>query len=204
MDIKLQLHAEGVDNIGDNVNNTDNTENTENSDGTILGGADNTEQSQSPEGAPEQYDFTPSLPEDAELDEETAREFGEICRKLNLTNEQANKLAAYGYQYAGKGLDAYMAQRDAEINGWGEAAKKELGTEFDSQVNLAAIGLEAVEKSVPGIRQALNETGAGNRIEIIRAMAMLGRLVQEDPGHDGEGNNVVAKTLYDNRDFSKY
>ena len=49
-------------------------------------------------------------------------------------------------------------------------------------MSTAGAGIEAVEKAVPGIRQALNETGAGNRIEVIRAFEMLGKLVQADPG----------------------
>jgi hypothetical protein len=49
-------------------------------------------------------------------------------------------------------------------------------------MSTAGAGIEAVEKVAPGIRQALNETGAGNRIEVIKAFEMLGQLVQADPG----------------------
>lgn len=157
-----------------------------------------------PAGAPESYDFTPSLSEGMELDEEVAKEFGDICRELNLTNEQANKLAAYGYGYAAKGIEGYVAQRNAEVSEWGETAKKELGADFDKVVNVAAIGVETLEKTVPGIKAALNETGAGNRIEIIRAMEMLGRLVQEDTARDVGGENQNVKSMYPARDFSKY
>jgi hypothetical protein len=65
----------------------------------------------------------------------------------------------------------------------------------------AGAGIEAVEKVVPNIRQALNETGAGNRIEIIRAMEMLGQLVQADPGKTINAGtpavNQASKTWYD-------
>lgn len=172
-------------------------------EGTVLG---NVHSESAPEGAPESYDFTGSLPEGMELDEKEATDFGALCRELNLTNEQANKLATYGFGYAQRGFDAYNEQRDAEINGWGDEAKKELGSKYNETLSLAGVGIEAVEKTVPGIREALNVTGAGNRIEFIRAFAMLGKLVQEDPGRDGgakaAGNNSLA-AFYDKSDFTK-
>ena len=59
---------------------------------------------------------------------------------------------------------------------------------------------------MPGIREALNVTGAGNRIEFIHAFAMLGKLVQEDPGKGNAGNAVkdIFAQRYPNTDFSKY
>lgn len=172
-------------------------------EGTVLG---NAHAESAPEGAPESYDFTGSLPEGMELDEKEATDFGALCRELNLTNEQANKLAAYGFGYAQRGFDAYSAQRETEISGWADEAKKDLGTEYDSTVHLAAVGVEALEKTCPGIRDALNTTGAGNRVEFIRAFAMLGKLVQEDPGKGnlGKAAGDVFAQRYPNTDFSKY
>ena len=59
---------------------------------------------------------------------------------------------------------------------------------------------------MPGIREALNVTGAGNRIEFIRAFELLGKLVQEDPGKGNAGNAVkdIFAQRYPNTDFSKY
>jgi hypothetical protein len=57
-----------------------------------------------------------------------------------------------------------------------------MGADFEKTMTTAGAGIEDVEKVVPGIRKALNETGAGNRIEVIRAFEMLGQLVQADPG----------------------
>lgn len=45
------------------------------------------------------YDFTGSLPEGYELDENTSNAFGDICRGMNLNNDQANQLAAYGFKW---------------------------------------------------------------------------------------------------------
>jgi hypothetical protein len=78
-----------------------------------------------------------------------------------------------------------------------------MGANFDSIMSTAGAGIEAVEKVVPGIRQALNETGAGNRIEVIKAFEMLGQLVQADPGKMVNAGGTVdqpkgATTWYPN------
>lgn len=150
-------------------------------------------------GAPETYDFKGSLPEGAELDEETAKEFGDVCRSMNLTNQQANDMAKYGYQYAQKVMQAYADQREAEINSWAEDTKKTLGADFQKTMDRYGAGLAYMEKTVPNIRQVLNETGAGNRIEIVRAISMLGRLISEDPGMGGNAAGVHTQgSLYPN------
>ena len=152
---------------------------------TMLGGngttAEQTPQ-ETPAGAPEQYDFKATIPEGVEMDEAITKEYSEIARGMNLTNEQANQVAAFGIKYGQQIADAVRSQYNAEVKAWGEAAKAEMGAKFESTMSTAGAGIEAVEKVVPGIRKALNETGAGNRIEIIRAFEMLGQLVQADPG----------------------
>lgn len=179
----------------DNAKDTSTTQNPE--PGTIAGAAGETKP-----GAPESYDFKSSLPEGAELDETTAKEFGDICRGMKLTNDQANELAKYGYNYAQNIAQAMEDARTQQVEQWGEAAKKELGTSFDSTVSLCGQGIEAIEKEVPGIRQALNETGAGNRIEVIRALAMLGKMVQEDRGPGGTPSVGKTDNMYPNTDWN--
>ena len=107
--------------------------------GTLLGGND---KPAAPSGAPDQYDYTAAIPEGMQVDQQLADGFSVIAREMNLTNDQANKIAAYGIQY----------------------------------------GQQVAQKQVPGIRKALNETGAGNRIEVIKVMRLMGELVQSDPG----------------------
>ena len=147
--------------------------------GTLLGGND---KPAAPAGAPDQYDYTAAIPEGMQVDQQLADGFSVIAREMNLTNDQANKIAAYGIQYGQQVAQAMQQQLDAEVAGWGEAAKKELGADFDKTMQLCGAALEAVEKQVPGIRKALNETGAGNRIEVIKVMRLMGELVQSDPG----------------------
>jgi hypothetical protein len=131
---------------------------------------------------PEAYDFKASIPEGVEMDEALTKDFSEIARSMNLTNEQANTMAQFGFKYGEQIANAVREQYSAEVTKWGEAAKAEMGANFEKVMSTAGAGIEAVEKVVPGIRQALNETGAGNRIEVIKAFEMLGQLVQADPG----------------------
>ena len=153
---------------------------------TILGGngtATQTEEAKptTPE-VPEAYDFKASIPEGVEVDETLTKDFSEVARSMNLTNEQANQMAQFGFKYGQQIAETVKAQYAAEVTKWGEAAKAEMGANFDSIMSVAGAGIEAVEKTVPGIRQALNETGAGNRIEVIKAFEIMGRLVMADPG----------------------
>ena len=169
--------------------------------GTMLGGQPQ-QQQPAPTGAPEAYDFKATIPEGVDLDETITKEFSEIARGMNLTNEQANQMAAYGIKYAQQAVEAVRNEYNAQVTQWGEAAKAEMGANFDSVMTKAGAGIEAVEKMVPGIRQALNETGAGNRIEVIRAFEMLGGLVQADPGKlvnvTGTGATKEDETWYPN------
>ena len=158
--------------------------------------------------APEKYDFAEAL-KGMELDEEEANAFSELAREMNLTNEQANKMATYGFDFASKVLGAVEAQRNAEIEGWGAAAKQTLGADFDKTVQLCGAGVEALEKTMPGIREALNLTGAGNRVEIIQAFAELGKYLQQDPGKGTDGQHMGADksdpaSRYPNTQWDKY
>lgn len=159
---------------------------------------------QNPQGAPEVYDFTSALPEGETLDEAISQKFGEICKGMNLTNEQANQMAVYGFEY-GKGLIQQMNDmREAQYDKWQEETRKELGADFEKTMNEYGAGLQHLEKTCPGIRKLLSETGVGDRIEIVRAISELGRLVSEDGGVGG-GNPQGGKTsMYPNTNFNNY
>lgn len=169
--------------------------------GTLAGGSGTTPQA----GAPEAYDFSQSLPDGATLDETVSREFGDICRGMNLTNEQANQMAQYGYQFANKVMEQKEAQRAETIKSWGDDARRQLGNTFDSTMAECGAGVQFIERSVPNIRQILNKTGAGNRIEFIRVFSALGRAISEDHGTTaGSGSHAKNDNPYPNTDFSKY
>lgn len=169
----------------------------QNTQGTIAGGAGHTPEA----GAPEAYDFKGSLPDGAELDETVAKEFGDLCKNMNLTNDQANEMAKYGYSYAQNIAQAMQDAHTKEMEQWGEDAKKTLGANFDSTVQLVGTAVETLEKTIPGIRQVLNETGAGNRVEVLQALAMFGKMVQEDHGPEGKATAGNTDNMYPNTNW---
>ncbi len=197
--------AEDVAAVNDNTNEPQPEVTPADPAETMLGGngttAEQTPQ-ETPAGAPEQYDFKATIPEGTDMDEAITKEYSDIARSMNLTNEQANQIAGFGIKYAQQVADAVKGQYNAEVKAWGEQAKTEMGADIEKVMTTAGAGIEAVEKVVPGIRKALNETGAGNRIEVIRAFEMLGQLVQADPGKmvNAGGNMEQAKpqTWYPN------
>ena len=162
--------------------------------GTILGGKEE-------EAA---WDFSGFVPEGMEYDEGAASAFTAVAKEAGLTGEQAQKMAAYGMKYAQEGMNAIARAWADQVNGWGSTAKTELGAAFDSTVQKAGTALEALEKVSPGIRKALDETGAGNRVELIRVFAAIGELVGEDNFRGFGAMAANQSSHYDKTDFSKY
>ena len=152
---------------------------------------------------PDTYDFKGIIPDGMEYDEASAKAFGDIAKSCGLTQEQASKVAGYGVQYMQKGVEAAMTAVAQRQQQWGDQARTQLGNQFDATVSKAATGIDALSTKIPGIREALNETGAGNRIEMIQLMAAVGDLVGEDNGHNGTTGGQ-EKSIYPNTDFSLY
>lgn len=168
---------------------------------TILGSQGNMEPKTGAD-LPATYDFSGVVPEGLEYDAERAGQFGAMARECGLSQEQASKLASYGMQYMQAGQQAVADGIRQTMDGWAQEARQQLGGQFDDVTAKAAVGLNAAERKIPGLRQMMNLTGAGNRVEMIQLMAEFGKLVGEDPGHMGEGAH--EKTLYPNTDFSRY
>lgn len=163
---------------------------------TILGG-------KSTPNVPDAYDFKGIVPEGMTYDEQSAAAFGEIAKKVGLSQEQASTVAAYGMQYMQQGVDAAMKAVQDTQAGWAQEARDTLGGQFDAVVAKAAAGRDALAVKVPGLTQMLNETGAGNRIEMIRLMAAVGELIGEDGGLRG-AQAGAEKSIYPNTDFKRY
>ena len=104
-------------------------------------------------------------------------------------------------------MSAYETQKQealkAQYDGYAENAKKVLGNEFDATVSKAAAGVEAVEKTIPNIREILAENGLGNRVEVIQLFAHIAGMASEDNNAgNGQGGSTYiseeerAKMLY--------
>nr|DAM13932.1 MAG TPA: putative protease [Caudoviricetes sp.] len=178
-------------------------ENTEPT-GTLAGSAG--EQKEETPTAPEAYDFTQSLPEGMELDQQAANEFSDIARGMNLTNDQANQLAKYGMSYAQNMAKAIAQQQIEEQQAWADETKKALGAKYNEEISYVGTALNKLEPLVPGLRQALNIGGIGNRIEIVKALAQVGRMVSEDSGHAATDTSAgeAHSTRYPNTNFNSY
>nr|DAU04965.1 MAG TPA: putative protease [Caudoviricetes sp.] len=163
---------------------------------TILGG-------KSTPNVPDAYDFKSIVPEGMTYDEQSAAAFGDVAKKAGLSQEQAAAIASYGMQYMQQGVDAAMKAVQDTQAGWAEDARTQLGGEFDATVAKAAAARDVLAAKVPGFTAMLNETGAGNRIEMIRFMAAIGDLIGEDGGLRG-AQAGAEKSIYPNTDFKKY
>ena len=152
------------------------------------------------------YDFSGSIPEGFTADAKATEEFSEIAHGLNLNNDQANQLAAYGMQYAQRTMDAMQAAQEAQYQAWADESREKLGANFDKTVALAGTAIEKLEPAIPNIRQVLNQNGMGNRIEVIQLLAKFGEMVSEDTGNAlsaKSGSDPIANR-YGNTDFSRY
>lgn len=161
-----------------------------------------------PEKAPEAYDFTGSLPEGYSLDEPTAQGFGNVCREMNLTNEQANTMAKFGFDFIGQIQAAQEAQALQQSKDWATQTRTELGANFEKTVSLAGAGIERLEREIPELRSILNENGLGNRLPIVKLFARIGEMVSEDQGGTLSNRSNMEATgyqaLYPNTDFKRY
>lgn len=160
-----------------------------NPSGTLLSGAGKAT------GAPDTYDFTASLPEGMELDQDTADSFGELARGMNLTNDQANELAKFGYDWAGKVGEAYQKAQQEEANANAAAAMKELGKDFEPTVARAGVLMNYLERQIPGIRDSFAGSAVFSSLPMLKAFALLGDLISEDGGIK---TNTAAATKEDN------
>lgn len=163
---------------------------------TILGG-------KSTPNVPDAYDFKSIVPDGMTYDEQSAAAFGDVAKKAGLSQEQATMVASYGMQYMQQGVDAAMKAVQDTQAGWADEARTQLGGEFDATVAKAAAARDVLAAKVPGFIAMLNETGAGNRIEMIRFMAAIGDLIGEDGGLRS-AQAGAEKSIYPNTDFKKY
>ena len=175
--------------------------------GTILGGSGgdtNTDQNTEP-AEPTVYDFTQAF-EGGEVDQTIADEFSKMLNGVGATQEQAVELAKFGSKYATDLVSAYETQKqqalDEQYKGYAETAKETLGVKFDETVSQAAAGVEAVEKTIPNIREILAENGLGNRLEVIQLFAHIANMASEDnnAGNRSPANNqsdeAIRRNMY--------
>lgn len=153
------------------------------------------------------------MPEGYELSADEQGRFVDVIKGMNLSNDQARALAKYGTEYASRVVQGVEQLRAQEIAKWGDEAKTALGADLGKVQGLCDTACRKLEAMYPGlnVREALEITGAGNQIAIVRAFAKLGELLGEDPGmtaqNGAQGLNAaqgIAANMYPKTDWSRY
>ena len=185
------------DNTTSADSSTPTTDNDTNTQETILGGGTDTSSNQEPPAEPTVYDFTKAF-DSGEVDQTIAADFSKLLNSVGATQDQAVEMAKFGNQYATNLVTAYENQKQEALNaqykGYADNAREVLGNKFDATVSQAAAGVEAVEKTIPNIREILAENGLGNRVEVIQLFAHIASMASED---NNAGNNRPANNQSD-------
>jgi len=197
---------------------TTNTENTQQQAETVADQQDSDESSvesetseqETPEGAPEKYEFNDKVADAPEvLDPDVLTAFGEVAKELDLPQEAAQKVL----DKVAPVIQARQAEQveKARVE-WAEDSKSddEFGGEtFDANLEVAKSALDAFGTST--FKQLLSESGLGNHPEVIRFMYRAGKAISEDSyvgnsqGASAKGNGIpkdfngIANALYSNQ-----
>lgn len=143
------------------------------------------------------------LPDGASVDGEQLEQATALFKEAGLPHEQAQKfidLALSREQAAAtRGVQAFV---DLQTKWVSEIkADPEIGgTRFEA--SMASAGRAIDRLGVPGLKEALNLTGAGNNPAIVKAFVRLGQMVSEDrfmPGRNAApaASRSPAETIYD-------
>ena len=149
------------------------------------------------------------MPEGIMLNPEESARFIDVIKDMGLSNEQASAIVKYGGEYADRIAEQIFEAHAQEVKGWREETEKALGADLQKTVGLCDTACRKL--NIPGLREALDETGAGNKLPIVRAFARLGELLSEDPGKAAgvggaatNGGGDIFTAMFPNTDFSKY
>ena len=143
------------------------------------------------------------LPEGATVDGETLDRARSLFSEARLPQEQAQKfidLAVSRDQAAAqKGVQAFVDLQHK----WVSEIKADREIGGDRLTASMASAARAIDRlGVPGLKEALNLTGAGNHPAIVKAFVRLGQMVSEDrfmPGRNAApaAPRSPAETIYD-------
>ena len=150
-----------------------------------------TSESETPEGAPDKYEFNSKVADaPEELDPEVLTAFGEVAKELDLPQEAAQKV-----------LDKVAPVIQAKQAKAVEQARADWATESQSDEEFGGENLEAnleiaktslKEFGTDALKSLLQESGLGNHPEVIRFMYRAGKAISED-GYVGNSQGANAK-----------
>lgn len=159
------------------------------------------------EGAPDKYEFKAA--DGQQFDPELTTEFSTIAKELNLTQENAQKLADFGPKILQKAMDKQVQQWTEIREGWVTAIKadKEFGgNKFAETIERAKRALGKFGDA--GLSKLLaapskGGTGFGDNDSLIKFLARVDKATSEDAIVDGApsgADNVsAASVIYPNQ-----
>ena len=143
------------------------------------------------------------LPEGVTVDADSLKPATELFAETGLSQDQAQKFIdlamARETAAAHKSVQAFVDLQ----NQWVSEIKADPDIGGDRLKNSLASANRAIDRlNVPGLREALNFTGAGNHPAIVKAFVRLGQMIAEDrfrPGHLArpEVPRSPAEVIYD-------
>lgn len=143
------------------------------------------------------------LPEGVTADPDSLKPATELFAETGLSQEQAQKFIdlamARETAAAHRGVQAFVDLQ----NQWVSEIKADPDIGGDRlKASLASAGRAIDRLNVPGLREALNFTGAGNHPAVVKAFVRLGQMISEDrfrPGHPAapEVPRSPAEVIYD-------
>lgn len=147
-------------------------------------------------GAPEKYEAF-KMPEGVAVDAEITADLEAVARECDLSQVAAQKVADLGAKMAGKWREQLADHHATTIAKWAEDAQadKEFGGEqLKENMSLAAKVMATF--GTPELKAFLDQSGAGNHPELIRAFIRMGKAISEDKFvSSGRVSQPAAKTL---------
>ncbi len=144
-----------------------------------------------------------TLPEGVTADPESLKPATELFAETGLSQEQAQKFIdlamARETAAAHRGVQAFVDLQ----NQWVSEIKADPDIGGDRlKASLASAGRAIDRLNVPGLREALNFTGAGNHPAVVKAFVRLGQMISEDRFRPGAPAQPVvprspAEVIYD-------
>lgn len=130
------------------------------------------------EAVAEAADYTDfELPEGVEVDASALDAAKPLFKELGLDQAGAQKLVEFYASKLGEVAGTISAQAEALVAEWQGQIKQDWGAKYDANLSVAA---KAVQLGGPELRDALNETGAGNHPAIIKFFHQIGSTISED------------------------
>jgi hypothetical protein len=123
------------------------------------------------------------------FDPALAAEYKKVLAAAGVRDNQvANRLAGFVLSQQGKALSALYEEAVKEYGG----TPAEPGERFRQEQAKAGRAMEALEKKVPGLREALSKSPLDYDVRVLKALAAVGDLVGEDGSFMGGGQSSGA------------